>query len=335
MRRFWFGLSAAALLLLPQARATAWSYVGHLAVDKLAYDQMDDALKLRVGDLLKAHPHYKAFLSADRPEGVSEPEWAFLRAGYWPDWVRNRHPGVDPEPTQFNRPHDHYIDFPYIKPADKELFDEAKLQPDVTKDNVVAALERHAKVLSSDAKDADKAVSLCWLMHLVGDVHQPLHGAALFSKDYKQGDQGGNLIALAIDGKAWRLHWYWDSILDEDAPPAEAAGDQAKVYAQVKKVAERLRDPEYKREKFAEQLKGDKFVDWAKESFELAKKVVYLDGKLEGVVPEKYPRPLPEPDKLPRAPDDYGKKATEVARRRVALAGYRLADKLKGLLAKP
>ena len=185
---------------------------------------------------------------------MAEPEWAFLRAGYWPDWVRNKHPGVEPKPTAFNRPRDHYIDFPFIKPADKELFDEAKLQPDVSKDNIVAALQRHAKVLSSDAKDEDRAVSLCWLLHLIGDVHQPLHGTALYSRDYKNGDQGGNLIALAIDNKAWRLHWYWDSILDEDVPAVEATAEQAKVYDHVKKVVETLHDAAYKREKFADQL---------------------------------------------------------------------------------
>ncbi len=333
MRRFWFGL-AAALVLLPQAPAFAWSYVGHLTVDKLAYDQLDDALKLRIAALLKAHPHYKTFLSIDRPEGVAEPEWAFLRAGYWPDWVRNMHPGVTPEPTAFNRPHDHYIDFPFIKSADKELFDEAKLQPDVTKDNIVAALERHAKVLSSDAKDEEKAVSLCWLLHLIGDIHQPLHGTALFSRDYKNGDQGGNLIALAIDNKAYRLHWYWDSILDEDAA-ADVTADQAKVYDHIKKVAEKLHDAAYKREKYADQLKSAKFIDWAKESFELAKTVVYCDGELKSDLAPKYPQPLKDAKDLPKAPEDYSKKAAEIGRRRVALAGYRLADRLKELLAKP
>ena len=205
----------------------------------------------------------------------------------------------------------------------------------MSKDNIVAALQRHAKVLSSDAKDEDRAVSLCWLLHLIGDVHQPLHGTALYSRDYKNGDQGGNLIALAIDNKAWRLHWYWDSILDEDAPAVEATAEQAKVYDHVKKVVETLHDAAYKREKFADQLRSEKFLDWAQESFELAKTVVYCDGELKGVLPEKYPRPLPDLDKLPKAPEDYGKKATEAGRRRVALAGYRLADRLKGLLVKP
>jgi hypothetical protein len=327
-------LSAAALLLFLPARAGAWSYLGHLVVDKLAYNQMDDALKIRVQALLKQHPHYKAFLSADRPGDVSEPEWAFLRAGCWPGWVRDRHPGVEPEPTAFNRPRDHYISFPFIKPADKALFDEAKLQPDLSKDNAAAAFEHHAKVLSSDAKDADKAVSLCWLLHLGGDIHQPLHGATLFSREYPDGDQGGNLIALTIDNKAWRLHWYWDSILDEDSPPPEAA-DQAPVYRQVKKVVEMLHDPAYGREKLADPLKNVKFVDWAKESFELAKTVVYCDGELKGVLAPKYPQPLSDPEKLPKAPDTYSAKAVGVSRLRVALAGHRLADRLKELLAKP
>jgi hypothetical protein len=54
MRRFRFGLVAAVLLLLPPARALAWNSVGHMAVDKLAYDQMDRDLKAKLAALLSS-----------------------------------------------------------------------------------------------------------------------------------------------------------------------------------------------------------------------------------------------------------------------------------------
>src|SRR5262249_45941639 len=155
--------------------------VGHMASAKIAYDQMDRDLQARVVGLLKAHPHYTTFLIAARPEGVAEPEWAVMRAATWPDWVRSRKPGVEPDPTTFNRPADHYTTRRHTKPADKDQFAADRLRRELPKDNALAALDRHAKVLASDAKDEEKAISLCWLFHLIGDLHQPLHAVGFYS----------------------------------------------------------------------------------------------------------------------------------------------------------
>jgi hypothetical protein len=336
MRRFPLALAALALLLAPPARALAWNYVGHMAVDKLAYDQMDKGLKDRLAALLKAHPHYEAFLSKDRPDGVAENEWAFLRAGTWPDWVRSRHEGVEPEPTTFHKGPDHYINFPLIRPADKALFDERALQPDVEKDNILAALEAHTKILgSATEKDEKKAVSLCWLLHLVGDLHQPLHCVSLFSADFKDkpGDAGGNFCAVMVDGRVQRLHAYWDNLLGEAPAEADDAKQQAKVYKLVSEAVEQLHDPQYKREKFADDLKKTKFSEWAAEGVEKARTVAYLNGELKYAVAGRYPAKLP--DDAPKVPENYAKDATALARQRVALAAYRLADALKNLPAKP
>jgi hypothetical protein len=341
MRRLRFGLAAAALLLLPQARALAWNSIGHMTVAKLAYEQMDDGLKARVVDLLKAHPHYESFLIAARPEGVSEPEWAVLRAATWPDWVRSKHPGIEPDPTTFHRSPDHYINLPLVKPADKDQFDADQLRRELPKDNVLTALERHAKVLASAEESREKkAVSLCWLLHLIGDIHQPLHCVGFFSRDFPNGDQGGNLFGVTIGGQGYRLHTYWDDLMGQDPPGDFDKRDnveyQTKAYKLVKEAAERLHDPQYGRDKFTDQLGKTKFTDWADESFALAKAVGYRNGELENMPPADLPAyPTAVPSTAPQAPDDYAKKAHEVADRRVALAGYRLADRLKELLAKP
>jgi hypothetical protein len=339
MRRSCFVLVAAALLLLPQARAFGWNAVGHMASAKIAYDQMDRDLQARVVGLLKSHPHYTTFLIAARPEGVAEPDWAVMRAATWPDWVRSKKPGVEPDPTTFNRPADHYINLPLIKPADKDQFDADRLRRELPKDNVLAALDRHAKVLASDAKPEEKAVSLCWLFHLIGDLHQPLHAVGFYSKDFPQGDRGGNLFGVTIDGEGYRLHTYWDDLMGQDPPADYDKRDnveyQTKAYRLVKDCLERLHDPQYAREKFADQLAKTKFSEWADESFELARTVAYRDGELKNMNPADVPpSPRPVPRSEVKAPEDYSKKASEVGHRRVALAGYRLADRLKELLAK-
>jgi hypothetical protein len=63
------------------------------------------------------------------------------------------------------------------------------------------------------------------------------------------------------------------------------------------------------------------FERWAGESFELAKRVAYLNGK-----PPDSPT---RDDKTPAVPDGYNAKAKGVAERRIVLAGYRLADELR------
>ena len=40
--------------------------------------------------------------------------------------------------------------------------------------------------------DEEKAIYLTWLMHLVGDIHQPLHCTAVFREQFPNGDKGGN-----------------------------------------------------------------------------------------------------------------------------------------------
>src|SRR4051794_37148479 len=60
----------------------------------------------------------------------------------------------------------------------------------------------------------DKAVALCWILHLIGDVHQPLHCATLYSPQFERGDLGGNSFGVKINGKEYRLHTFWDNALD-------------------------------------------------------------------------------------------------------------------------
>jgi hypothetical protein len=57
-----------------------------------------------------------------------------------------------------------------------------------------------------------------YLLHLVGDIHQPLHSTMMYNNTYKTGDLGGNLIhILTPNGTDMNLHAYFDSIaLDQD-----------------------------------------------------------------------------------------------------------------------
>src|SRR6202021_3878931 len=83
--------------------------------------------------------------------------------------------------------------------------------------NIVEALTKNVADLKDPKVSAsDKAVALCWILHLCGDIHQPLHATELFSPQFPTGDQGGNQFIILrdppyADSRA-NLHFVWDSL---------------------------------------------------------------------------------------------------------------------------
>jgi hypothetical protein len=313
-----------------------------MAVARLAYEHLATANPHALGRMvaiLKNHPHYQEFLARHRPQGVEEGEWVFLRAATWPDWVRPAKKGDPPRPariTRYHRADDHFIDLPIVRPGDQGYFADLDLGPDQETNTALGALAQRVGELRSDyTSEADKAVALCWLLHLVGDVHQPLHCATLFSREFRTGDAGGNAIPVKAGDDLTHLHTYWDDLLGSipgsfEDTPARAA----KVYLGAKEAAAQLHDARYARDRLAELLRQHgRPRSWVRESFELAKAVAYRDGGRFLVGPgsgggELHHQPV-------RLSDDYAYTAKAVARERIALAGYRLADKLPGWLTKP
>ena len=58
-----------------------------------------------------------------------------------------------------------------------------------------------------------------YLLHLIGDIHQPLHSTDMFNETYKTGDLGGNLIKVKlINGSSINLHAFFDAIALEQDP---------------------------------------------------------------------------------------------------------------------
>ena len=73
---------------------------------------------------------------------------------------------------------------------------------------------------------------MCWILHLVGDLHQPLHTVALFSAAYyPNGDRGGNSISVARDPEPTNLHAVWDRMPDgfENLVPGDLTRDMLRT----------------------------------------------------------------------------------------------------------
>src|SRR5207253_3232651 len=85
-----------------------------------------------------------------------------------------------------------------------------------------------ATLADSSAADTTRAVALAWVVHLVGDIHQPLHSSSRVTpaEPLPKGDEGGNTFHLDDNRN---LHAYWDRILDEAVAPEP--GEDSIAYA--------------------------------------------------------------------------------------------------------
>src|SRR5262249_23934 len=121
----------------------------------------------------------------------------------------------------------HFINYPLRPPG---FAFKAAPEPD---NNVEFAINQSVEVLKdSHVSKRRLAESLSWLIHTVGDVHQPLHCAALSNRGLtgRQGDRGGNyfFVKLKADSaNAVKLHALWDGLAgsgnDPDALARKAA----------------------------------------------------------------------------------------------------------------
>lgn len=150
--------------------AQAWGTQGHQVVANLAQAQLSGPARREVERLL-----------------ALEPGETLASISTWADEHRS------PQTAAW-----HYVNFP----RDSCSFEPARDCPDGK--CVVHAIDRQLQTLSSQAPDALKLVALKYLVHLVADVHQPLHAGYL-------DDKGGNTYQLQAFMRGSNLHALWDS----------------------------------------------------------------------------------------------------------------------------
>lgn len=101
----------------------------------------------------------------------------------------------------------HFIDIPVVDPA----WTGTPVPVPSADTNPWAITAGHSTVYDKKSAYLDKARQLRFLVHLVGDIHQPLHAAAYFSDQFPTGDAGGNLWPVAGVDYTTELHAVWDS----------------------------------------------------------------------------------------------------------------------------
>jgi len=166
------------LVILLSAALISWGVTGHRAIAKIAWNHLTPAAHTAVQDLLGN-------------ETLSD-------VSTWPDEIRSQPPYRHTGPW-------HYLNLP----LGLSFPDFEKQVEGMTQDNVYSALRKcEAEIVNPQASREQKVFDLKFIVHLVGDLHQPMHIS-------RAEDQGGNKIQVFYDGKGTNLHSLWDSRLIE------------------------------------------------------------------------------------------------------------------------
>jgi hypothetical protein len=310
-------LVAPGLLVLLSAGVLGWNGTGHMSIALLAYRELPEKVKARVTEILKRHPDYEAWVK-EVPAGERGAH-AFMMASTWPDAIRK---------TPEDLPADHYINVPYA-PTGTSVPEGKTREAVLAKRNILTHLNESVHVLKDDPDPIRRAKELCWLIHLVEDIHQPLHTTALFSDRVPEGDRGGNALVVAAEDTVLKpgierlphLHSYWDGLLGSN----ESMG-------YLSETADRL--AKHPRKEFANELKKTAFLEWVEEGSALAVKEAYREGKLQFLTDTEVRGRLAQGKsvEIPALPADYQRRAEATGERQAALAAYRLADLLSSIL---
>lgn len=300
VRAVWLSLL---IWLSAMVSATAWSRAGHELVARIAWERLDEAGKGDLFTVLRQHPAFRVW----EEEALAAKPADFRlfiveRAAAWPDDMRRKgddNPFRLKDATQVHGDW-HYVDHPLS-------FDGTPCPKRLPEESVLKGLRWGHGVLSNPRNGLrQRAIALAWLLHLVGDVHQPLHCSERFSQALKKGDRGGNAWMVAKPGgREITLHWMWDSLADDVARAAQPPLDRK---------TDRQCPPD------------TRFDDWSEEGAALARRYVYDEGSVPGapIVDEQHP----PRDVSPLSPS-YIERARQVAANRLALAGRRLGDLLR------
>lgn len=170
-------LFLAAALMLSSSPALAWGKTGHRVVAAIADTQLSGLARANI-------------------EKILGPGETLDEAANWPDEMRSA-PGDFWQKTSTPW---HYVTLNGI------IYDHAPSEGDA-----LEALAKFSKMLrDANASRADRQMALRFVVHLVGDLHQPLHNG-------KCCDRGGNEVKVNWFGKATSLHAVWDSqLVDEE-----------------------------------------------------------------------------------------------------------------------
>lgn len=278
--------------------ASAWDGTGHRVIAAIAYERLTPKARARVDDLIRHHPDYEAiFLQGAPADEAGRAQAAFITAAVWPDTIKgdrrfwdDTHKDAEPTPLLPGFPdmkrhtNWHYYDTPY---APDGAHAEKQLPP--------SALSELPRLIRGIDEPQNAVYDLPWLVHVEGDVHQPLHCIGRTLKSTGKSDAGGNLV-FVTPGR--NLHSLWDSACGTDQSDAYVSQYAAEATAAHPAPQHLEKNPK----------------KWIQEGAKLAIAEVYTFGLETGS--REHPVELTK---------TYVENARKIAQAQIALAGYRLA----------
>jgi hypothetical protein len=328
--RLFLMLAAVVAGTMTCAATFAWHDTGHKMIASIAFRQLPQEQQDNLAAILEKHPRFQEDFASQIPadiEAGDRAEWLVQQAAVWPDLARNL---SEDQKKIFSKPTWHYLDFvTFLNDEDKAALgplihiNQSFEVPSEARDrefmNAGQALNWSRQVLADlNSPAADRAVALCWLMHLTGDIHQPCHSTALFSRrlfpDVKAGDRGGNLV---LTTQHRNLHAVWDGFPGSRARFREAHNKALKWMNESEAAA--IRDEAVK------ELDGAK---WLEESHELADEFVYAPEVMKTLRAMEAGTETPVDMPLTLS-EGYLQDGGRVAKKRVLEAGYRLGELFK------
>jgi hypothetical protein len=280
-------LVAAMWVLIFPTGAFAWGFEGHEIVAAIARVYLTPAVRAQVDQMLAAD------------QDTLTPH-DMLNEATWADRYRTGHPETGDW---------HFVDIELDHPdLQSACFGFPAAGPVASQgpahDCVVNKVSEFTKELANRATPAaERLLALKFLLHFVGDMHQPLH-------DVDNHDKGGNCVLLNLGGpRAVNLHRYWDTVV------VSGLGDDPQTVADT--LARQI-TPENK----ATWEQGDPAL-WAQEGFDIARTTVYTIGSKPGCTSDPSPVGLPP---------GYAEAARETVSTQLEKAGVRLAAALNRAL---
>ncbi len=258
--------------LLISTSAFAWGPTGHRAVGEIAERMMEPKALLAARTILQGH--------------------TLARASTWPDEIKS-------DPARYQHTYVwHYTDWAEEAHDHDETNSVGKLMGSIN--------TQLAVLKNPDATREQKEFSIRFIVHLIGDLHMPLHvGNGL--------DQGGNLCKVTYMGQSTNLHALWDEgmINFTNLSYTELAKFVTVGKTREQMIAARSGTP----------------LDWARESKNI-RGSIYPANVIEPQAPmsvKSYCRKEATVEETPKLSYDYAYKFMPVVEQRIFLAGVRLA----------
>ncbi|MFD1256947.1 S1/P1 nuclease [Mucilaginibacter terrae] len=245
-------------LLVAALSLISWGFKGHRAVASIAQQHLSATTAYTVGAYLKGEAMADVSTWADENKNTTTAPWHFLNLAL----------GLN---------HEQFV----------------KAVSEMGNDNVYSAILKTEAILKEENVGIDqKNEALKYLIHLVGDAHQPMHIS-------RKEDKGGNTIQLRFEDKGTNLHSLWDSKMIDHEGLSEA---------QIAKQYDTATPVEIKK------WQADSPMEWIWESYQISSR---LYGEL---------KPGQTIDEV------YYQKNIGVIHQRVDQAGIRLAGELNRIL---